>query len=191
MPLNAFKIVYIVSECQRKMKSWSPQTRLWFYVRVGKTTFHLREVRNLSFPLQFQQFFVCFLAMYTIHLRRFDLGFSVHFLSILVVSNKLFKLPSSLLLCMLCVHYPPKDIWFKVGTHFLFVLIVTYELFQHVYYCVCCVCIVHFIRRFDLGFGTHFLCPNSYRPWLFTCLLLCMLCVHYVHALDKPQRVHS
>ncbi len=138
-----------------------------------------------------QQFFMCFLAMYTMHLRRFDYGFSVHFLFILVVSNKLFKLPNSLLLCVLCVHYPPKEIWFRVGTHFLFVLIITDGLFQHVYYCVCCVCIVHFIRRFDLRFGTHFLCPSSYRPWLFIWLLLSVLYVHCVHALDKPWRVHS
>jgi len=173
------------------MKNGSPQARSQFSIWVGKTTFHLKEVRNLSFPIQFQQFFVCFLAMYTMHLRRFDFGFGAHFLSIIVVSNKLFKLPNSLLLCVLCVHYPPKEIWFRVGIHFLFILIVTDGLFQHAYYCVCCVCIVHFIRRFDLRFGTHFLCPNSYRPWLFTRLLLCVLHVHCVHALDKPWRMHS
>jgi hypothetical protein len=42
--------------------------------------------------------------------KRFDLRFSIHFLSILIVIDGLFKLPSSLLLCVSCVHCPLEEI---------------------------------------------------------------------------------
>jgi hypothetical protein len=103
------------------MKSGSPQARSRFFIQTIKTTFHLKEVLNILFLVQFQQFLVCFLVMMTVHLRRFDLGFGVHFLQ----TNSLsFQVPC----------------------------------------CVCCVYTIH---------------PSSFKQKNSTCLLLCVLCVHY------------
>jgi hypothetical protein len=88
---------------------------------------------------------MCFLIVYTMHLRRFDLGFGVHFLSILVFTNKLFKLPSSLLLCMLCVHFPLEEVPFRVWCS-LSIYPSSYRrtLSTHLLLCVLCVhCAFH------------------------------------------------
>jgi hypothetical protein len=66
------------------------------------------------FQFNSNNFFYIFL-MCAMHLKRFDLGFGVHFLFVLVIINKLFKLPSSLLLCVLCMHYAlHQEIQFRV-----------------------------------------------------------------------------
>ncbi len=125
---------------------------------------------------------MCFLVVYIVQLRRFNLGFGVHFLCVLIFINKVFKLPSSLL----CVHYLLEGFWFRVWHSFLicpssFRWIFATCLLLCVFYVHCA---LHQKIRFKVWCS--FFCPSNYKPWLFTCLLLCVLCGHCVHALDKP-----
>jgi hypothetical protein len=166
------------------MKSKNPQARSQFFVQARKIIFHLKEVWNILFLVQFQQFLMCFLVVYIVHLRRFDLRFGAHFLCVLILIGKLFKLPSSSL-CVSCVHYPLEEIWFKVWRS----LSICPSSFKQTFstcllLCVLCMhCAFH--QKIQFKVWHSFFCPSNYKPWLFICLLLCMLCGHYVHALDK------
>lgn len=84
---------------------------------------------------------------YCLHYAFEEIWFRVwcSLLSILVVTNKFFKLPSSLLLCMLCVHIPLEEMPFKVW-HSLSIYPSSYRwtLLTHLLLCVLCVhCAFH------------------------------------------------